>query len=57
MVLMKDHSTEIPFLELCEKVQNIIEENGCGNCKEASKDFRKKLSAKRDEKERKNTGT
>ena len=46
LMLMEDSKFEIPFFELYEKVKNLIDKQGCGDCKKASNDFKKKLEEK-----------
>lgn len=44
--LLEDHKVQIPYFELYEKIQNIKDKNGCGECKKSSDTFKEKIKAK-----------
>lgn len=46
LMLMEDNKFEVPFFELYEKVKNLINVQGCGDCQKSSDDFKRKLEEK-----------
>ena len=43
LLIMKDIGYLPPYYELYNKVKRLIEEKGCGNCKEAQNAFKEKV--------------
>lgn len=41
--VIEDSSTEVPYFDIYKKVLKLIEEYGCGDCKKADDDFRKRI--------------
>ena len=49
LMVMADNLYKLPYFELYNKVQRLIDEKGCGNCKKAKNAFQQRIAAKKAE--------
>ena len=46
LMYIKDKSVNIPYFELYEKINALIEKQGCGDCQEARDSFKERIEKK-----------